>query len=199
MEILQTIWTALTTENLILVKITTSFLMFIELGISMLLFTTILKIYGTRKQKILYVSLLSLIGIFSMWIIPAPYYTFINIIACPILVFFIFKTSLLKSILSEVIPYVFFVILSSLLITLCVKVTNLPSDYFVQIPLYKLCFSSVMYLIASIFYLICNKCNINITLLDKMKKGNNRIIFANFIIRNYYYSSSSIYICCIYK
>ena len=66
MEILQTIWIALTTENIILTKIITSFLMFIELTLSMALFTYILNIKVNKSQKIIYISILSIIFIICL-------------------------------------------------------------------------------------------------------------------------------------
>ena len=145
MEILQTIWTALTTENETLTKIFASFLMFIELYVSMLLFITILKIPANKKQKILYVLLLSLIGILNLWIIPTPYNTFINLIACPILVHFIFKTNLLKSILAEIIPYIVFVLLGSILVNIYTILSGIPTNSFVIVPIHKFLFSILMY------------------------------------------------------
>lgn len=198
MEILQTIWTALTTENEILTKIITSLLMFIELYVSMLLFTTILNISANKKQKSIYICILSLIGILNLWIIPTPYNTFINIIACPLLIYFLFRTGLLKSILAEIIPYIFFVIISTLLITFCVKITKMPSNNFLQIPLYKLCFSLIMYFITYLFYLLCNKFKLNINLLDKMKRTISFRISINFIIRINSYSFAIIYIYNLY-
>lgn len=182
MEILQTIWNSLMTENELLIKLSSIPMTFIEVIVSTFLFTTILNIKSTKKQKYLYVLIFSFIAISSILFIPTPFNTFINLISCPILVYFIFKTNIIKSILAEIIPYIFFVIISSLLITFCVRITNLPSHYFLQIPLYKMCFSLTMYIITFILYLICNKFNINITLLDKMRKKNKLITFINFII-----------------
>ena len=51
MEIIQTIWNALTTENKMLTKIVTIPLAMIEVVITTLLFTTILSIESTKKQK----------------------------------------------------------------------------------------------------------------------------------------------------
>lgn len=198
MEILQTIWTALTTENELLIKVTSMPMLILELYVSMLLFTTILNISTNKKQKFLYICILSLIGILNLWVIPTPYNTFINIIACPLLIYFLFKTSFLKSILAEIIPYIFFVIISTLLITFCVKITKMPSNNFLQIPLYKLCFSLVMYSITYLFYLACNKFNLNINLLDKMKRTISFRIFINFIIRINSYSFAILYIYNLY-
>ena len=56
MEILQAIWTALTTENQNLIKIIAIPFSVIEAIITMLLFTTILNISSTKKQKLFYNS-----------------------------------------------------------------------------------------------------------------------------------------------
>lgn len=198
MEILQTIWTALTTENEMLISIISIPMTILEITISTLLFTTVLNIHSNKKQKFKYILSFSLVAIISLYFIPTPYNTFVNIIVGPILIYYIFKTNIVKSILSEIIPYIFFVILSSILITSCVKITNLPSNYFLEIPLYKLCFSLTMYLITYMFYLLCNKFNVNITLLDKMKKTINFRILINFVVRINCYSTPIIYLCNLY-
>ena len=110
MEILQTIWTALTTENEMLTLIICSPLTFLEVYISSLIFTTILNIKSNNKTFIMYVTLFSIIALLDIFIIPAPFNTFINLIACPILVYFIFKTDILKAIFAEIIPYIIFVV-----------------------------------------------------------------------------------------
>lgn len=181
MEILQTIWSALTTQSESLTVLICSPLIFIEMYISMLLFTTILNISVNKKQKILYVIILGIIGLITAWTIPVPYNTFINIVACPILVYYLFKTNLLKAVLAEIIPYILFVILSSSIVAFLVKITNLDPNSFLQIPLYKFAFSSCMYLILYLIYRIFDKFKININLLDKMKKVNN-ILYINLII-----------------
>lgn len=198
MNFLQTIWNAMTTENEMLINFISLPMLTLELTVSMLLFTTILNIKSNKNQRLLYIFVLSIIGFINILFIPTPYNTFINIVACPVLVYFIFKTNILKSILAEIIPYIFFVVLSSLLITFYVKINNLPSNNFLQIPLYKLCFSLVVYFIVYIFYIICKKNDININLLDKMKKRNNLTIFINFIIRYYSYSTTIIHLYYLY-
>ena len=106
MEILQTIWTALTTENQNLINILTIPFSIIEAFVTCLLFTTILKIKHTNKQLVLYSISFSVIGTLTSLFVPSPYYTFINLIAYPILVYVIFKTNILKAILAEIIPYI---------------------------------------------------------------------------------------------
>lgn len=181
MEILQTIWTALTTENLMLVKIITSFLMFIELTVSMLLFTYVLNITVNKKQKLLYILILSLIGILTLWLVPTPFNTFINVIASPILVYFLFKTNILKAILAEVIPYISFLVIGLILMLLCV-LFGIPSQMSNTVPLFKVVYSSVLYLLSYLFYRLLYKKNINISLINKMKRKNMSTLLINFIV-----------------
>lgn len=182
MEILQTIWSALTTENVMLTKIATIPLAIIEVIITTLLFTTILNIEATKKQKLLYILIFSIIAIISMLFIPTPYNTFVNVLACPILVYFIFKTNILKSVLSEVIPYVIFVLLGSIVLNLYTILSGIPTNSFVIIPIHKLIFSVIMYACAYFIYLFFKHCNINIKLVDKFGKTSSRVLLINFCI-----------------
>lgn len=182
MEILQTIWTALTTENVMLVNIINIPLVFIEMYVSMLLFTTVLNISVDKKQKILYVLILSIIGLITSWSIPVPYNTFINVIACPILVYFLFKTNILKAILAEIIPYVIFVLLGSIIVNLYTISSGIPTNSFVNIPIHKIAFSIIMYACAYCIYLFFKHCNINIKLVDKFGKTSSRVLLINFCI-----------------
>ena len=182
MEILQTIWTSLTTENLMLVKIITSFLMFIELTVSMLLFTCVLNINVNKKQKLLYIIILSLIGILTLWLVPTPFNTFINVIACPILVFFLFKTNVLKAILAEIIPQIIFTVVGLIVTNIYMIVSNMPNNVFINIPVHKICCSLIIYLFSYIMYKYFKHFNITITLLDKMKRKNHVVLLVNFVI-----------------
>ena len=182
MEILQTIWNALITENTTLTNILTSFLMFIELTVSMLLFTYILNIPSTEKQKTLYVLILSFIGILTLWFIPTYYNTFINLIACPILVYFLFKTNILKAILAEVIPYISFIIIGPLIVSLMLNIFDITSNSILVIPIYKLIYTLSLYLCIFFVYIILRKLHININLLDTFKRKNSIILFTNMII-----------------
>ena len=166
MEILQAIWTALTTENQNLIKAISIPLGILEAIITMLLFTTILNISSTRKQKNLYVSIFSFIAILSITVIPAPFNTFINLIACPILVYFIFKTNILKAIFAEILPYIVFVVLGSILLNLCVTISKIPTNIFVQIPIAKLTCSLLMYLVAYLLYKFLVHFSINLKITD---------------------------------
>lgn len=55
MEILQTIWTALTNENELVLILTGIPMIFIEITVTLLLFTQILNISYTKRQFICYI------------------------------------------------------------------------------------------------------------------------------------------------
>ncbi len=182
MEILQTIWNALTTENVNLIKFINIPLVFIEMYVSMLLFTTILNISVNKKQKILYVLTLSIIGLITVWTIPTPFNTFINIIACPILVYFILKTSLLKSIISQFVPYIVFVPIGNVILKALLLLFNISTNMTLQIPIYKILYTLTMYSVVFLIHLLLKNYNINISLYEKLKRENNYVFIISFIL-----------------
>ena len=64
------VWTALTTTNEELIKVLLIPCNFIEITITMLLSTTLLKIEATKKQKIIYILLFSLFVTINNFIVP---------------------------------------------------------------------------------------------------------------------------------
>ena len=91
MQILQNVWTALTTENEVLVNFICIPFYFIEATISMLLFTTLLNIKCSVKRKMIYIFSLSILSVLSRLFIPDPHGTYFNILICFVLILCIFK------------------------------------------------------------------------------------------------------------
>lgn len=178
MEIFQTIWNVLTNENEFIAKAVCAPLTFIEAYISMLLFTTILKIKTSKKQNILYVLIFSSIAIFAAFILHTPFNTIINILACPILVIIIYKANLLKAILAEIIPYILFIPSSLLIQKFCNLVFGLTTEQVLYVPIYKFVLSSLNYLIIYMLYLVFTAKKVNISTTLK----NNRILFINTLV-----------------
>ncbi len=181
MEILQTIWTALTTENEMLINLIDIPLVFIEMYVSMLLFTTILNINVNRKQKILYVLILGIIGLITAWTIPTPYNTFINAIVCPIFVYLIFRTTLLKAILAEITPYIFFVIIGIIVGNLYKAIFKISNQVFYTTPIYKITGSLLIYLSVYLIYRLIKYFKISIKNVELNKKDSGLLIL-NFIV-----------------
>lgn len=182
MKILQTIYTALTNENELLVNINGIPCTFIEVYLYMLIFTTILKIDSTKKQKILFVVSLSIISLLNSWFGVMPFNNFINVLAMPLLVLFIFKTNILKAILSDIIVYAVVIVISAISVAIYSSILQIPSSQTALIPIHRLCVSLLLYSGLYIIYALCKKFNINISLLDKLKNKNTLLLVVNFLI-----------------
>ena len=89
MNIFQTIWSALTTQNEGLIRILSIPLTFLDVFVCMNFFTTVLNIRSSSKRKLLYLLINGTIACINNICIPSSYKIFVNIIIWPILVFFI--------------------------------------------------------------------------------------------------------------
>lgn len=182
MEILQTIWNALTSENEILLNIVSIPMIFIESILIFNLFTKFLNISCTKKQSFIYIISFSITSLISTYLIPTPYNTFINLIVFPVLVYFILKTNALKSILAVLTSYIIFFCIGTPLIILYSSIFNTNSNVFSYIPIYKIIYSITLYIILFIIYIIFKKFNVRITLLDKFDTCSYNILIINFIV-----------------
>ena len=115
MEFFNTIIQILTTPNEGVTNIICAPLVIVEMYISMLLFTSILNIKTTKKQKLIYVMLTSSFCIINRFIIPNPYSTILNLLISPFLVLFLFRSGILKSIIAQIIPFVVSVLVETLI------------------------------------------------------------------------------------
>ena len=103
MEIFQTIWTALTTENELLTNIIVLPIGFIESFINVLLFTTLLNLNIDKKDKTRYIIFISLFVYLSNIFIPNPVKSILNLLIIVLSIHFILHISILKSILCMII------------------------------------------------------------------------------------------------
>lgn len=183
MGILQTIWNVLISENKPLTDIIVSPLAFIEIYLYMLVFTKILNINKTKKQASLFVILYSIISIVSLLFIPSPYYTFINLLAMPLLVFVIFKVGILKSILSEVIIYIVSFLICTTLIITYTSISGLSSYDVTAIPIHRICYSLLNYILLFLSYILFKKFSFKrVSTFEKIKSKKHFSILLNFII-----------------
>lgn len=182
MELLQTIWNALTNENEVLMNIISVPMTFIEISLTFLLFTNVLNISFTKKQAILYIVLSSSIGLILPYIIPSPFYTFINLIILPMLVYLILKTNFIKAISAEIIIFGVLFLCGILLITIYTSISGLPAIVISKIPIHKFNYSLLLYFVLFIIYKILKKHNIHFTLLDKFEYQNLNALALNFIV-----------------
>lgn len=181
MEIFQTIWTALSTPNVDLYFIITIPFTFLEATVTMLLFTSILNISCDKRQKILYVLVLSIISIF-LNIFLHEYSIIIKMLLWPFIIMYIFKTTFIKSIVSEVISFSSFILAESLLLKVYLDIFNITAEIANTTPIYRIPFMLIMYSLVYLLYRLSKSFGFNITLLDNMNKKNKTLLIICFIL-----------------
>lgn len=163
MEILQTIWSSLTTENPTLTNLIGIPSIFLEAFVSMLLFTTLLNIDATKKQKWMYVLIVSILGIISRFFIPSPYNTYINLTIIFLSILFIFKTTILKVFLCLFVPSIIAALIESILAKVYYSIFNI--DYLVggNIPLHRLIGTFIIYMVMFLIYILLKYFKVNLS------------------------------------
>lgn len=182
MEILNNIWMALSTPNEVLMNILLILAGIIENFLSMNLFLSIFNIHSTKKQRALYVSLVIIVSISTMYIIPNPFNVFINYIFFSLLILYIFKLSILKSILATACTSIIFGLIGFLVLNPYLTALNISPEQLLEIPIYRLFYFVIMYIILSIIILIIKIKKIRITSLDRIDKKNRYITLINIIL-----------------
>lgn len=186
METLQVIWRSLTTPNeglsaIIFNDFGIPFI-FIEMTLDMLLFTVILNINSTKKQRILFVVLSSIASCISNVILNKPYSIYLNMLICPILVFFIFRTTLLKSIIAEIIPMIIASPIEILIAKLYSIFFDMQYETAFLIPLTRISITSLIYLTMFFIYIFINKYKHSFIFSNTISKNNKIVIFINTIV-----------------
>lgn len=171
MEILQTLVTALTTPNEGLINFVSIPFTLLELIVTMLFFTTILNITATKKQKIIFVAIALSISIVNKYITFNPLKTFIQLFSTPILIILCFKTSILKSIIAELVPLVIIMSFEAILIRIYTIVFNIAYPDITTVPVYRLSITLIIYTIFYILYKLSKYFKFNISILDSMNKS----------------------------
>ena len=182
MEFFQTIWTALTTPNEMIVKLQGIPLCFLDAFVCMYFFTTVLNINTTKKRKIVYTLAYGVLGNLITFFIPSSYTIFINIILWPILVYFILKATVLKSILAEVVTLVLTSILDFLCGNILFNFFGITSSQIIMIPLYRLIVSTSIYAIIFLITKLIKYFKINIQIFENMHKKTKILLIANLIL-----------------
>ena len=182
MDILQTIWSALTTPNELLVKLIGIPLIFLDAYIGMLFFTTILNIDASKKRKIAYVLIYGILGNILTFTVSATYKLFINLIIWPILIFFILKPGFIKTLLSVVTTLVFTSILDSVFANIFLIIFNTTPQDVVTIPLYRtvivLCIYAFMFFLAKLIKYF----KININVFENLSKKSKILLVVSALL-----------------
>lgn len=181
MDILNNIWTALTTENQVLINMLSIPLTFIEAFVYMLLFSTILKIETTRNRKIIYIVLSALLGIICTFLIPKPYSNILTIVGIPVLIMLTFKVGFIKGIFAEFIILICVTIAELIITRLFLLICHSCYDMYANIPIYRLISTLSIYLMIYGISRIAKHFNLYINIWDNLTKRNKRILLLNIL------------------
>lgn len=182
MEIFQTILTAITTPNEVLTKILSTPFAFLEVYVSMYFFTTILNMSPTKKQKLIYILIHGIISIITNTLIPKQYGMFINIIIWPILIYFILKTTIIKSILAEITVFAVTSILDTLIVNTIVNIFHISLEQILVIPYLKISTFLSIYFVLWILTLCIKYFKLNINIFDNLNKKTKAHIILNCLL-----------------
>ena len=182
MEFLNNIWMAISTPNEGLVNIMVSLATFVENFLIMTLFLSILNITAKPKQKILYVTIMSVISIINLKLLPSPINILLNYIITIILSCKLFKITILKSFLSNVISIIILALIGSLILNPFLSILNITYDQMENILIYRLSYLLTIYISIIIIIYIIKINNFQLKILDDLETKNKIIIFTNLIL-----------------
>lgn len=182
MEILQTIWTALTTENETLINIISIPAMYIEATLSLFLVILFLKLKISKKKILAYILIVPTISLISNWLFSPSAKIVLNLIIIPLFAIFVFRIGLLKGLLMELIPIIMLLISETIWFSFFNIIFGIASSKFVIIPIYRLILDLLDYSFLLLFCILLKKYNFKISLFDNMPKKFIVILSVNFII-----------------
>ncbi len=182
MDILNNIWIAISTPNEWLINILSLPFLFIENYLCMLIFSSVLNLSLSKKQKIIYVSVISIEAFLTMNYLPIPFNTFVNYIVIAILIYKLLDLNLLKCIFATILPPIIFSLLGILISNPFLTILHITADTLIAIPIYRISYNIIMYALVFVVILIIHLCNLNVNFIEDISTKNKVIIFSNLII-----------------
>ena len=182
MEILNNIVSIFTNSNEVLINIVLFIATFIENYLTIKLFIAITKSYSETKQIITYVFTMSFISLITMSIIVHPFNIFINYFLVIIFQYFIFRNNFVKSIIASVLSIILFNLISILILNPFITIFNITSEQLSTIPIYRILYLLLIYLITVICIIILKHTKLNFNFSDNIDKKNKTVIILNLCI-----------------
>lgn len=182
MEILNNLWLAVSTPNEELTSLMMIPITFLENFLIMYLFISILNIESTKRQKYIYVALMSIVAFITTYLLTNPFNVFFNYFMMIALIYIVFKLSMLKSIIAAVSSVAVFSLVGFLVLNPYLTLFNLSSEQLMITPVYRFGYLCIMYLFVLILILFFKNKNLKLNILDDIDKKNKYIIFVNFAL-----------------
>ena len=171
-----------TTENELYTKILISPLIIIETYLSFKLFSIILNLNYTKNQQYIYIFLISISSILTNFFIVPPFNVLFNYLLFFILIRKIFKLNVLKTFVAIIFPQLMFALLATLIISPFLKILNITSNALNNIPIYRILYLTISYILAFVIVTIIKLKSINIKFLGDLDKKSKRIFYLNIIL-----------------
>lgn len=181
MNILNNLWLAISTPNEELVKIVCVFLLFIEAPLSFSLINNVFNLSCTKKQKYLYILVVSIVGTLASFILSLPYNIVLNYLTAFLILYFVMKLSFVKSFIATIFPSIVFNLIGYLLANPYLDLLNITYEENNTIAIYRIPFALLTYSIVLIFNLIIKYRKFTINILEDFDKKSKSIIIFNFI------------------
>lgn len=180
MEILDNVWTALTTENEGLINILgIPIMFFIEAPLIMYMFIYSLDVKSNKKQEIIFTILMAIVSILSSFVIPTPFNIIFNYGMMFVLIYIVFRLTLLKSFIAMIIPTIVFALMNVLLMNPFLTLFHITREGVMTIPIYRYTYLFFFYLLLLVFNLFLKHKQFVITIIDELDTKNKLIISYN--------------------
>lgn len=182
MEILNNLWMAISTPNEVLMNIIAVAGTAIEYFLMMAIFISIFNISATKKQKLIYITLMTIISLFSMNILISPFNVIFNYLIMVIILYMVFKLSFLKSGIAMVLSALMFNIIGALLLNPFLNICHIEANQLTSIPIYRMFYTLIIYVVIIILILIIRYRTLKIEFVDNIDNKSRFIIILNLVI-----------------
>lgn len=179
MEILNNLWMAISTPNEALINIIAIPGSITESLFTMLLFTSILNISSTKRQKVIYISLMSCTCFATTNLFGNPYNLFIDYFIADLLLFIIFKKSFFKTLVTYVISLILLNLVGTLVLHPYLRILHINTFQLSVIPIYRLLYIFIIYILCIAIILFLKYKNFKLDFLEDIAKKDKFIIIAN--------------------
>ena len=140
--------------------------LFIESPLSFSLINNVFNLSCTKKQKYLYILVVSIVGTLASFILPWPYNIVLNYLTAFLILYFVMKLSFVKSFIATIFPSIIFNLLGSLLANPYFDLFKITYEQANTILIYRIPFALLTYLIVLILNLIIKYRKFTITVLE---------------------------------
>ena len=182
MEILNKLWVLLITQNELVTKIFTVPTIFLEIHLSFLLIEDFFKFNYTTAQKKYYILFLSLISFFTKFFIPSPFNITINYLSMFVIIKFLFKTNIVKSIICTILPTIIFALSGIIVLKPMLIIFNISSSQAQYTPIFELLYLFILYFIIYLLILFFKHLNLSKLYKEDIDNKNKKMVLLNMLM-----------------